>query len=53
MPRLTIQQFRDLLAAHSPAHGAVRVYREIARRPTQAAGMRANEWPVWNGAPAR
>jgi len=47
MPRMTIQQFRDTLAA-GPASGAlVRAYRELARRPELAAGMQTLDWTTW------
>ncbi|HET7460496.1 MAG TPA: hypothetical protein VFJ82_04585 [Longimicrobium sp.] len=53
MPRITIRQFRAILA-DGPSRGALaRAYGELARRPALAAAMRAADWPVWTGAPSR
>ena len=50
MPRLTIQQFRALLAAGAGDGVLVRAYRELARRPEAATTMRATEWAAWPAA---
>lgn len=50
MPRLNIQQFRTLVASHTPAAGAVRAYRELARRPELAAAAHIVEWAAWPSA---
>jgi len=47
MPRITIQQFRALLASRADASTAVHVYRELTRRPEIAGGMLRGEWAVW------
>lgn len=54
MPRITIHQFRALLAG-VPGRGAiVHAYRELARRPGLATEMRAAGWVAWpDGASAR
>ena len=52
MPRLTIQQFRAILAGRSGANGAADAYRELARRPALAAGMHARDWVTWPPAAA-
>ncbi|HYH79235.1 MAG TPA: hypothetical protein VEX86_05545 [Longimicrobium sp.] len=51
MPRISIQQFRAALAGRADANAAVRAYRELARRPHIAGGMRHGEWSVWTAAP--
>jgi len=51
MPRISIQQFRASLAASSVRGALVRAYRELARRPGLAAGMRRNEWIPWGDVP--
>ncbi|HEX9938828.1 MAG TPA: hypothetical protein VGB15_16940 [Longimicrobium sp.] len=47
MPRVTIQQFRTLLAGHAAPGALARAYREITRRPELATGMRAAGWAEW------
>ena len=47
MPRVTIQQFRTLLAGHAGPGALARAYREITRRPDLVAGMRAAGWAEW------
>lgn len=47
MPRITIQQFRAILTSRADANAAVRGYRELARRPELAVGMRALDWVTW------
>lgn len=51
MPRITIQQFRAILAGRADTNAAVRGYRELARRPDVAGGMLHSEWNVWTTAP--
>ena len=53
MPRTTIRQFRDRLAARSEQDSAARAYREIARRPELARGMARGEWAYWSPADAQ
>ncbi|HEU4562368.1 MAG TPA: hypothetical protein VFS20_31345 [Longimicrobium sp.] len=48
MSRISIQQFRNILTNHSDAGDNVRAYRELARRPELAAGVRFGDWPVWS-----
>lgn len=48
MPRTTIQRFRAVLADASDASTPMRAYRELARRPELAAGVRYADWPVWS-----
>lgn len=50
MPRLSIQQFRATLTAAKGDGVLVRAYRELARRPELATGMRATEWAAWPAA---
>jgi hypothetical protein len=52
MPRITIQQFRALLAGRADTNAAVRGYRELACRPEVAGGMLHSEWNVWTTATA-
>ncbi|HEU4562371.1 MAG TPA: hypothetical protein VFS20_31360 [Longimicrobium sp.] len=47
MPRITIQQFRAVLASRANTDPVVRAYRELARRPELAGGMMHREWTVW------
>lgn len=47
MPRLTIQQFRATLTATAGDGVMVRAYRELARRPELATGMRSIDWGAW------
>lgn len=47
MPRVSIQQFRTILAAPSAGGASGRAYRELARRPDLAAGVRYSDWPIW------
>lgn len=47
MPRITIQQFRDRLAARAEQDAAAHAYREIARRPELTRGMALGEWSLW------
>jgi hypothetical protein len=49
MPRITIRQFRALLATPGPAMGA---YRELARRADLAGGFFHNEWAIWSQSPS-
>jgi len=46
---------RELERLFGAARGGelLHAYHELARRPAVVAAMRANEWPVWNDAPAR
>jgi hypothetical protein len=53
MLRITIQQFRALLAGRVDTNGAVRGYRQLGRRPDLAAGMRAGDWVPWDGDASR
>jgi hypothetical protein len=50
MPRITIQQFRDRLAARAEQDSDAHAYREIARRPELTRGMAVGEWNVWTPA---
>lgn len=52
MPRTTIQQFRDRLAARAEQDSDAHAYREIARRPELMRGMALSEWNVWTPAAA-
>jgi hypothetical protein len=52
MPRITIQQFRERLAARAEQDSATHAYREIARRPELARGMARGEWAMWTPADA-
>lgn len=47
MPKVSIQQFRTLLTGRSDT-GAVRVYRELARRPDLATSTKYSDWPIWS-----
>ncbi|HYH79237.1 MAG TPA: hypothetical protein VEX86_05555 [Longimicrobium sp.] len=47
MPRITIQQFRALLAGRANPGALVRAYRELAHRPELAASVRAAGWAEW------
>ena len=47
MPRTTIQQFRDRLAARAEQDSGAHAYHEIARRPELTRGMALGEWSVW------
>jgi len=47
MQRLTIRQFRALLAGRGDANPTVRVYRDLARRPDVATRMVHGEWAMW------
>ena len=47
MPRITIHDFRAVLADGADANATVRVYRELARRSEVAHGMLHSEWTVW------
>jgi len=53
MPRMTIQQFRDVLAGRTHPGGPVGAYRVLARRPDLATGMRSGDWIVWTARQAR
>src|SRR6185436_7269495 len=44
MPRMTIQQFRAALADPTNSSGALRAYREIARRARTAPRMATGDW---------
>jgi hypothetical protein len=52
MSRVTIQQFRDRLAARAVQDSDAQAYREIARRPEVARGMTMGEWAMWTPAAA-
>ena len=47
MPRITIQQFRALLAGRAEQDASAHAYREIARRPELARGMGPRDWSPW------
>jgi hypothetical protein len=47
MPRTTIRQFRDRLAARGVQDSDAQAYREIARRPELMHGMMLREWAPW------
>ena len=47
MPRITIQQFRAVLAERTRSSALIHAYRELARRPGLAAGIVHNEWAIW------
>ena len=47
MPRTTIQQFRDRLAARAEQDSGAHAYHEIDRRPELTRGMALGEWSVW------
>jgi hypothetical protein len=47
MPRITIQQFRDRLAARAEQDPTVHAYREIARRPELTRGILLRAWMPW------
>ena len=47
MPRTTIQQFRERLAARAEQDADVHAYREIARRPELMRGMMLRDWSPW------
>lgn len=51
MPKITIQQFRSLLAADRGGSPAVRAYREVTRRPGLVPGVRG-DWGTWTGSVA-
>ena len=48
MPRISIQQFRAIIARPHHPGAAVRAYRELGRRPELATGVRYGDWPIWN-----
>jgi hypothetical protein len=52
MDRVSIQQFRAALADPANPSGAVRAYREIARRSRTAPRLATGEWIPWGAAAA-
>ena len=47
MPRISIQQFRAVLASRSDQGALVRAYRTLARRSDVAAGTPFGSWVDW------
>jgi hypothetical protein len=47
MQKITIQQFRETLAARSDQTAFGRAYRELTRRPRVAVEMVHGEWAAW------
>lgn len=52
MTRITIQQFRERLAARAGQGSDTHAYHEIARRPELTRGVALGEWAYWTPAAA-
>lgn len=51
MPRLSIQQFRALIAGRAASDTAAHAYRQLANSPRLVAGLSLDGWIPW-AAPA-
>ena len=52
MPRVSIQQFRAVIADRSEQGTVVRTYRSLARRPVVETAMAFGDWVTWPPAAA-